>query len=168
MQNIIIIGMPGCGKTTIGKLVAEKLNIEFIDSDHVFETTVFPDITQYFTEHGEDGFRTEETSIIRSLCKKQGCVISTGGGIVERPENKDILCSGGTVVFIDRTPEDIVNDIDTTTRPLLLEEGKKRVYTLYEKRYKKYCDFCHIRIENTGTLDELAEKIINEVNIYNG
>ena len=168
MNNIIIIGMPGCGKTTVGKLLAEKLNREFIDSDKVFEETVCPDITEYFSKHGEDGFRTQETNILRDLSQKENCIISTGGGVVERAENKEIIQKGGTVVFIDRTPEDIVGDIDTETRPLLLAEGKKRVFSLYERRYEKYKNFCHIRIENNSTLEVLTEKIINEVNSYNG
>ncbi len=166
MDNIIIIGMPGSGKTTIGKLLAKELNKEFTDTDQVFEQTVCPNITEYFSKHGEDAFRTEETNILRNLCKKSGYVISTGGGIVERAENKEILQSGGIVVFIDRSPDHIVSDIDTETRPLLAE-GKKRIFSLYERRYKKYIDFCHIRIENNSTLEVLTQKIINEVNQHN-
>ena len=168
MNNIIIIGMPGCGKTTVGKLLAEKLSREFIDSDKVFEETVCPNITEYFAKHGEASFRTEETNILKRLCQSDGIIISTGGGIVERSENKEILQKSGTVVFIDRSPDDIVCDIDTESRPLLLAEGKKRIFSLYVRRYEKYVDFCHIRIENNSTLEVLADKIINEVNKYNG
>ena len=168
MQNIILIGMPGCGKTTIGKLLAQKLNREFIDSDKVFEETICPDITEYFSTNGEDDFRREETKILRKLSQKNNCIIATGGGVVERQENKEILQSGGTVVFIDRNPEDIYGDIDATIRPILLANGKDRIFTLYDRRYEKYRDYCHIRTENIGTLEEIAEKIINEVNQYNG
>ena len=167
MKNIILIGMPGCGKTTIGKLLSAELNYEVIDSDTVFEETICPDIKEYFASHCEDDFRKEETNILRNLCKKDGCIISTGGGIVERSVNKEILQSGGTVVFIDRNPDDIVSDIDTESRPLLLAEGKQRIYSLYDRRYEKYKDFCHIRIENKGTLEEVTAKIINEVNNCN-
>ena len=167
MKNIILIGMPGCGKTTIAKLLSAELNREFIDSDAIFEETVCPDIKEYFVSHGEDSFRKEETNILRNLCQKDGYIISTGGGIVERSENKEILQRGGTVVFIDRSPENIVSDIDTQSRPLLLAEGKQKIYSLYERRYAKYNDFCHIRIENKGTLNQVTAKIINEVKIYN-
>lgn len=167
MQNIILIGMPGCGKTTIGKLLAKRLNMEFIDSDAVFTETVFPDIPEYFAKYGEDKFRCEETGILRQLSQKKHCIIATGGGIVERPENKEILQGGGVVVFINRSPEDIAGDVDTESRPLLAE-GKNRIFALYERRISKYKDFCNIEIENCGTLDGLTDKIINEVNSYNG
>jgi len=166
MKNIILIGMPGCGKTTIGKLLAKRLNMEFIDSDAVFTKTVFPDISKFFAEYGEDNFRREETKILRQLSLKNRCIIATGGGIVERPENKEILQGGGVVVFINRSPKDIVGDVDTDTRPLLAE-GRNKIFDLYEKRILKYKDFCNIEIENIGTLNELTDKIINEVNIYN-
>lgn len=164
MKNIILIGMPGCGKTTIGKLLAQKLNCEFIDSDLVFQETVHPSISEYFSQFGEDSFRTEETHILSELMQKTNCIIATGGGIVERAENKEILQSGGTVVFIDRSTENIMNDIKTSTRPLL-SQGRERILSLFEKRYKKYMDFSHIQIKNIGTLHDVTDKIINEVNI---
>ncbi len=167
MKNIILIGMPGCGKTTIGKLLAARLDMEFIDSDAVFTETVFPDISRYFAEYGEDNFRSEETKILQQLSLKNHCIIATGGGIVERPENKEILQSCGVVVFINRSPKDIVGDVDTDTRPLLAK-GRNRIFDLYQRRISKYKDFCNIEIENCGTLDALTDKIINEVNIYNG
>lgn len=167
MQNIILIGMPGCGKTTTGRLLAKKLNINFVDCDEVFTQTIFPDISAYFSQYGEDSFRRKETEILRQLSKNTNCVISTGGGVVERPENKKILQGGGVVVFINRPPEDIVGDVDTSSRPLLAE-GRNRIFTLYEKRISKYKNFCNIEIENNGALDALTDKIINEVNSYNG
>ena len=167
MKNIILIGMPGCGKTTIGKMLAKELNRKFVDSDTVFETTVCPDIKEYFADHGEADFRREETNILKNLCNEDDCIISTGGGVIEIPQNKEILQNGGIVVFIDRNPDDIVKDIDTESRPLLLAEGKQRIYSLYERRYEKYKNFCHIRVPNLGTPDELTQKIINEVNNYN-
>ncbi len=166
MKNIIIIGMPGCGKTTIGKLLAKKLNREFIDSDLVFQQTVHPNISEYFSQYGEDSFRTEETRILTQLTQNSNCIIATGGGIVERGENKKILQTGGTVVFIDRPTENIMNDIKTSTRPLL-SQGKEKLLSLYEKRYEKYMDFSHIQIKNIGSLQEVTDRIINEVNKNN-
>jgi len=107
------------------------------------------------------------TKILKTLSHDSNCVIATGGGVVERAENKKIIRSGGTVVFIDRSPEDIFSDIDTTTRPLLSANGQKHILTLYEKRYPKYTDYCHKRNKNNSTLEVLTEKIINEVNQLN-
>ncbi|MBQ7097499.1 MAG: shikimate kinase [Clostridia bacterium] len=166
MNNIILIGMPGCGKTTVGKLLATRLNRQFIDSDSVFQQTVHPNISEYFSSQGEDSFRCEETRILTQLVQKSDCIIATGGGIVECAENKDILQSGGMVVFIDRPTENIMEDIQTSTRPLLAQ-GKERLLSLYERRYQKYIDFSHIQIKNIGSLQEVTDKIINEVNNNN-
>lgn len=167
MKNIILVGMPGCGKTTIGKALSKRLGKSFFDSDRIFEEIVFPDISKYFKEKGEEQFRREETAILHRLSRETDCVIATGGGVVETAENKEILQRGGVVVFINRSPEDIVGDVDISTRPLLAE-GRERIFRLFERRIEKYKDFCQIEIENKGSLDELCEKIINEVNIYNG
>ncbi len=167
MKNIILIGMPGCGKTTIGKKLAKKLNREFIDSDQVFVDKIGTNISDFFVAHSETEFRSEETAILRQLTQKSGCIIATGGGIVERAENKDILKSGGIVVFINRSPEDIIECINVSTRPLLADD-KNRIFELYKRRLSKYKDFCHIEVKNSGPFRLLTDKIINEVNSYNG
>ncbi|MBO4941166.1 MAG: shikimate kinase [Clostridia bacterium] len=167
MKNIILIGMPGSGKTSIGKKLAMALGKEFFDSDAVFEESKNIKITDFFASYGESSFRNEETKILTELCKKKAAIISTGGGIVERNENKDILKQGGTVIFINRPVELIAGDIDSSNRPLL-KNGKERLFELYKRRIEKYKDFCDIEIENTADLNSAVEKIINEVNSQNG
>lgn len=159
--------MPGCGKTTIGKRLATLLSKSFFDSDAVFEETKKVKISEFFSSFGESSFRDEETEILKNLTQKTNAVISTGGGIVEREENKNILQKNGVVIFINRPPELIVKDIDASNRPLL-KDGKEKLFSLYEKRIARYKDFCNIEIENTADLNLAAQKIINEVNIYNG
>lgn len=162
MKNIILIGMPGCGKSTIGKILAKKLNMKLFDCDSVFEKTFNIKTSDFFAIHGEEAFRDEETNLLSSLVKQNGVIISTGGGCVERDENKDILQNGGTVIFINRPVEVIHRNIRTTFRPLLAKD-KNKLFELYDRRFSKYKDFCHTEIENTGTLMSTVHKIIDEV-----
>lgn len=167
MKNIILIGMPGCGKTTIGKTLANQLGMHFQDTDDFFEEKYGTKISEFFKNYGEPAFRIAESRILSELSQKKNTVISTGGGVVEQNENKKILRNAGTVVFINRSPKDILSDVETSHRPLLAN-NKNNIFELYEKRLAKYEDFCHIEIKNNGSIESITEKIINEVNHYNG
>lgn len=167
MKNFILIGMPGSGKTSIGKKLATALGKDFFDSDAVFEETKNTKISTFFSSFGENAFRDEETKILTGLCEKNDAIISTGGGIVERNENKNILKQGGIVIFINRPINLIASDIDLSSRPLL-KDGKEKLFELYQRRIQKYKDFCDIEIENAADLDLAVEKIINEVKFQNG
>lgn len=162
MENIILTGMPGCGKTTIGKLLSKALEIEFFDCDAVLEENENTSIPRIFESLGEDYFRQLETKTLSQLCKKQNAVISTGGGVVERKENLDILKNSGIVVFINRPLELIFSDVDTSHRPLL-KDGKERLTELYNRRIGLYKSVCDVEIENSADLTAVVEKIIDEV-----
>ena len=131
-RNILIIGMPGSGKTTFGKGLAKRLQRPFLDADDVLEEREQRTIKSFFAE-SEDAFRDAETRTIRYLAGQEGLVVAAGGGVIKRPENIDIFKQSGTVIFLDRTPDDIVSDVVIATRPLLAQ-GKQRVYQLYEER----------------------------------
>lgn len=162
MKNIILIGMPGCGKTAIGKCVAKALNLQFCDCDHFLEATLNTTIPQIFEEHGEEYFRKAETNILKELSTKCGAVISTGGGVVERPENIEILRKTGTVVFINRPLDILFKDIDTSHRPLL-KSGKDRLIELYNRRIELYKNACDIEVLNNSTLEAVTTKIVKEI-----
>ncbi len=102
LQNVILIGMPGCGKTTAGELLAQKSGRLFIDSDAAFEKTYGKSPKDFLLQCGEPAFREKETEVLKELCKQTGCVIATGGGAVTVPENRDLLRQNGTVIFLDR------------------------------------------------------------------
>ena len=142
MNNIILIGMPGCGKTTIGQELAKKLGRYFFDADQVLEEVSGQTIHELFAQ-GEETFRDAESETIVYLASKVKGVIATGGGVIKREENMQVLGNSGVIIFINRSPEEIIADIDTETRPLLAE-GKERIHQLYAERielYRKYADY---------------------------
>ena len=102
MENIILVGMPGCGKSTIGRMLAERLRMKFIDADTAIEASTGMSIPQIFAEHGETGFRTMEAHVLAELGKASGQVIATGGGCVTKRENYRSLHQNGKIYWIKR------------------------------------------------------------------
>lgn len=164
-KNIVLIGMPGSGKTTIGMLLAKKLDACFIDMDQYIENTWGQTIPQLFLR-GEAYFRKLESEAVASLKDTKPAVISTGGGTVKDPSNMDILKENGVIVFIDRPLEDIAKDINLTDRPLL-KGGAERLREIYHERYGLYSRYCDIRIVNDRS-DADAVKSIIEALAANG
>ena len=162
MKNIILIGMPGCGKTTIGKKLSEKLGSSFLDSDQYIEETQKMTIPQIFEKFGEDHFRKMETDALKVLSKKSAIILSTGGGIVERTENIDILKNSGIVVFINRPLDILLSTVDTQKRPLL-KDGRDKLKALYERRIDLYRAACHTEVLNDCEIEQTIENIIKEV-----
>lgn len=141
MKNIVLIGMPGCGKTTFGKRLAKKLGRKFYDADDVLEAREQRTIKDFFAE-SEDAFRAAETRTLAYLAQLENAVIATGGGAVKRAENMALMKRKGVVVFLDRKPEQILGNIEGDARPLLAAD-KQRIFKLYEERidlYRKYAD----------------------------
>ena len=153
-QNIVLTGMPGCGKTTAGKLLAQKLNRQFYDTDDLIRENDGREIAEIFREEGEPYFRTLETDAIRSLADKSGCVIATGGGAVLKPENTDLLKMNGRIYFIDRSPELL---IPTADRPLAL--NAEAVFARYRERYEIYKNTADETVEGNGTPESVAADI---------
>ncbi len=162
MKNIVLVGLPGCGKTTLGKLLAKSLDFSFIDCDEVIEKNEKKAISKIFEEFDEGAFRDIETKTLRNLLTEKNAVIATGGGCVERRENFEILKRLGTVIFVNRPLEQIIGDIDISKRPLLTG-GKARLYTLNERRLPLYKEVCDLDILVDSTPEVAAEKILNEV-----
>ncbi len=156
MQNIILIGMAGCGKTTIGKILAEKLGKELVDTDEMIVNAENKPIPEIFEESGEDYFRWCENLAVNIIGKEKECIISTGGGVVIRPENYNSLKQNGIIVFINRDAD----LLPTNDRPLSQMHGVKE---LYAKRLPLYRQFADIEIDGNGTLEEVANRIIKEI-----
>ncbi len=157
MCNIVLIGMAGCGKSTIGKILSKKLNKDFMDTDEMIENAEKKTIPQIIEKYGEDYFRCCENVAVNLAGKEKSCIIATGGGVVTRPENYMPLKQNGIVVFINRDAE----KLPTKNRPLSQLHGVKE---LYEKRMPLYRQFAHIEVDGNGTVEEVAETIIREIN----
>ncbi len=153
-KNVVLIGMPGCGKTTVGNILAEKLSRRFYDSDIEIEKT-YMHPSEFILTKGEKEFRCREHEILCDLGKKSGCVIATGGGVVTKSENYDVLRQNSTVVFLKRD----INSLATANRPL--SKDKAAVEKLFKERLPLYKKFCHIEIEAESAPHLTAEKIID-------
>lgn len=156
-DNIFLIGMPGCGKTTIGKILAKELNYNFYDMDQYIVEISKKEIHELFNE-GEEVFRKWETEACRELSMKKRSIISTGGGVIKATINREILRKSGFVVFIDRPVKNIVEDVDIKSRPLL-KNGADEVYNLYEERYNLYEETSHVKVLNDGLIRDTIDNI---------
>lgn len=162
-KGIVLIGMPGAGKTTIGRYISEKLNFKFVDMDEFIERSSKKSIKEIFNQ-GEDLFRAFETKTCEVLSRLDNVVISTGGGVVKKEENMDYY-KDFVVVFINRPLELILDDIDVDSRPLL-KDGKERVINLYRERIDLYNKYLDIEVINDGSIEDVAKDIILKTKEY--
>lgn len=156
-KNIVLIGMPGSGKTTLGKQLASRLGRTFVDADDFVVQLEGKTIADMFAV-SEEYFRDAETRAAQELAKRRGLVVACGGGVIKRSVNIKILKRTGVVIFLDRSPDDIVTDVDVASRPLL-KDGKQKVYDLYDERIALYWAAADYTIVN----DKKAEEILDEL-----
>ena len=161
MKNIVLIGMPGCGKTTIGKILSEKLNMNYCDIDEYIEKNTGKTISEIFLA-GEGEFRRIEREAVLEVSQGDNRVIATGGGVVKSLVNIENLRKKGIIIFINRPIENIMADIDIDTRPLI-KDKKERLYTLYKERYPLYKEYSHYEVINIGDLEEVIGRIIEKL-----
>lgn len=158
MENIVLIGMMGCGKTTISTLLAKELSKPIIDIDEYLVDKYQMTIPQMF-DISEDYFRERETICCQEVGQLENCIISTGGGVIKNLKNIEALRKNGIIIYIDRPVEFILNDVETTSRPLL-KDGPDKLYQLYKERHQGYLDACDYRIQNISSLEDIVQKII--------
>lgn len=153
-QNIVLVGMPGSGKTTVGKLLAKKLGMDFIDTDIEIEQLENSTIPFIFENKGESYFRKVETQVIERISTLQGTVIATGGGAVLNENNINMLKQNGSIYFLDRPLENIVA---TSNRPL--SSTKQDLEKRYKERYEIYLKASDNRIFSNSTVEDTVLKI---------
>jgi len=154
MQNIILIGMPGCGKSTVGFKLARTTSRWLVDADQELVKRAGMEIPAYMEKYGLDAFRKLESEVLRELGKESGLVIATGGGCVTKEENYPSLHQNGTMIWLQRE----LSQLPTAGRPISQSEG---VEAIYEKRKPLYEAFSDIAVQNTGNVDETVEQILN-------
>ncbi len=157
-QNIVLIGMPSCGKSTIGKKLASKLKKDFIDIDKEIEKEIGTSIQTYIETNGENAFRDLEEEVTKNVSKGNNQVISTGGGVIKRSQNITRLKQNGIICFIDR-PLELLKP--TASRPLTNDFEKLK--KTFEERYNIYMSSADIVVENKEEFVKCADKIYREV-----
>ena len=146
---ISLIGLPGSGKSTVGRQLARRLQLPFFDSDHVIEQQLGCSIRSYFEREGEDRFRDVEESVIDRLTQNSKCVLSTGGGVVLRPANRQHLRQRGQVIYLKSAPDELFRRLrHDTNRPLLqVADPLTRLRDLHSVRDPLYRETAHFTIE---------------------
>nr|WP_081475714.1 shikimate kinase [Microbulbifer agarilyticus] len=168
-EPIFLVGPMGAGKSTIGKLLAAQLGLPFADSDKVLEDRTGADIPWIFDVEGEAGFRRRESEVLRDLCNGEVQVIATGGGIVLKPENRELLKHGGFIVYLRASLDQLVERTSkNSNRPLLqVEDPRAKLAEILEQRGAFYAevadlvcdtDYCTPKQAAQLVADRLAEQ----------
>jgi shikimate kinase len=163
---LVLVGLPGSGKTTVGRQLARRLHLPFVDSDHAIERRLGCSIREYFEREGEDRFRDLESEVIDDLSRNHHGVLSSGGGSVLRPLNRGYLRSRGHVFYLRSSPEEVFRRLrHDQNRPLLqVDDPQARLRDLFEKRDQLYRETAHYVIE-TGrpSVSTLVNMIMSQL-----
>ena len=163
MHDLILIGLPASGKTSVGRALARRLDMPFYDCDEAVETAAGQSVSAIFSQHGETFFRDMESKILEDLCSRERCVIATGGGAVLRQENRLLLRRSGVVFWLDRPLDDILSTDFQSGRPLLAGARQARERLAAARRGLYASCACH-RIP-----ESLLEKAVEDIeNIWRG
>tara|TARA_Y100001949_G_scaffold114877_1_gene97660 strand:+ start:65 stop:592 length:528 start_codon:yes stop_codon:yes gene_type:complete len=152
-KNIVLVGLMGSGKTTIGRRLAHELNQDFFDTDHEVIGKTGVTIDHIFDIEGEDGFRERESKILENLCQMSNIILATGGGIVIMPKNREILKNSGLVVYLSSSVDQLLRrTAKSKTRPLLENstDRRKTITDLVEARDLYYREVASLVIDTTG------------------
>lgn len=156
MQNIVLIGMPGCGKTTIASLLAEQLGRKVVDADQEIEKLAGKSIPDIFAEDGEEAFRTLETQVLDNLGKQSQLIIATGGGCVTKKRNYSLLHQNGILFWLNRS----LDVLPTDGRPLSQTTKLKDMFAVRKPLYEAFADYM---VDNNGNCQDTVKQIISVI-----
>ncbi len=159
IENVVLTGMPGSGKSTIGRLLSKKLGKEFVDTDALIVEKEKREISDIFAKDGEAYFRKVESEVVKEVSLMKNCSISTGGGAILNKENVKNLAGNGKIFFLDRKPDDLV---PTDDRPLANEKSK--IMKLYEERLPIYQATCDETIHVEAGIEETVNAVLEFLN----
>lgn len=154
MENIVLVGMPGCGKSTVGEMLAASLHKKFVDIDTEIVRQAGMSIPEIFQKYGEDGFRKWETQVLAQVGKESVLVIATGGGAVTKSENYPLVHQNGRIVWLKRS----IHSLPTDGRPLSLKNNLEEMYAVRKPMYEAFSDYT---VENDGDLEDTVKQILD-------
>lgn len=166
MNNILLIGFMGAGKTTIGGLLAEKKKLRHVDLDELIVQEIGMPISDYFALYGEDSFREKETEALTKAIKQEQ-IISTGGGIILKAENRELLKNHPKVIYLKTEATELIRRLEAdqkNVRPLVVSKTPTEILAVYEPRIPLYEESARIVIETTGkTPQQIVTDILTKV-----
>lgn len=158
-QSIFLIGMPGAGKTTVGRALARREGMEFFDLDALIQEKTKKSIQNIIIHDGEEAFRQYEYEALKDIVETKGAsVVATGGGTILSEKSSELMRDHGLVVFLHRDVTQILDDLDMEIRPLL-KESIEYIFRLYEERYPLYEKVSHVKVLNAGTVEDAVDQI---------
>lgn len=163
MKSIYLCGFMGCGKSTVGRILAKKLDLRFVDMDDYIEKIEGMSIPEIFEKKGEPYFREAETKVLEELGRSD-CIIATGGGALLSEKNGSVAKANGTVVFIDTDFEECYSRIkDDPHRPIAASSTKEQLKERYDQRRPLYLAHSHFSVEGSARPKELADSVISKI-----
>jgi shikimate kinase len=155
MKNLVLIGLSGCGKSTVARRLSRRLRMPLLDTDAMIVEAEGRSIPEIFAESGEAYFRDMESAACRAAAEQHGVIIATGGGAVLREANMEALAESGLIVFLHRHPSRILRSASLDDRPLVQDDAE-RLFRLYAERLPLYRRWAHVTVHNSGTRRRMA------------
>ena len=167
MNNIVLCGFMGCGKSTVGKLLSDQTGMPLIDTDTYIETEAGMTVSEIFASEGESGFRTRESAACAALSNRGGCILALGGGAILNPQNAAVLKQGGTVVLLDIAPDTVKTRLkNDTTRPLLQRPDRDAaIDALFAARLPIYQAAADVIVDGKQDPQTVAAAILHAVGL---